>query len=385
MAQNISLMGASYADVPAVELPKTGGGTARFTDTSGVTAVASDVASGKVFVDANGEEQTGTASGGGSATLIAKSITENGTYDAQDDGADGYSEVTVNVAGGGEWWDTPDPTDGKTHIWIEIPQENPESRRTMTLRVRNPFVVDWGDGTVQSLGTASYSNYNHKYEKNGNYEIVVSKSGANVLSFGGGSSYCLVGSSSTSNLYKGQWVKRIFLGDDAGTTGCSYMCQYFYNLKLVSLRDTATAEYLFRNCYGLEEVKIRNPTGEKIMQYSFHNNYNLKHFSIAESVTTFNTYALANCLSLTKIVIPAGVTNIYAYAFAYCYALAEIHLKPTTPPTLANTNAFQSLPSDCKIYVPYSEDHSILEAYKAATNWSNYASKMVEEEENDEN
>ena len=39
--------------------------------------------------------------GGGSATLIEKIITENGTYNASDDNADGYSKVTVNVAGGG--------------------------------------------------------------------------------------------------------------------------------------------------------------------------------------------------------------------------------------------------------------------------------------------
>ena len=40
-------------------------------------------------------------SGGGSATLITKSITENGTYNASSDSADGYSQVTVNVSGGG--------------------------------------------------------------------------------------------------------------------------------------------------------------------------------------------------------------------------------------------------------------------------------------------
>lgn len=32
MAQNITLLGASYSNVPAVDLPKTGGGTARFID-----------------------------------------------------------------------------------------------------------------------------------------------------------------------------------------------------------------------------------------------------------------------------------------------------------------------------------------------------------------
>lgn len=36
-------------------------------------------------------------SGGGSATLGTKTITENGTYDPEDDDLDGYSEVTVNV------------------------------------------------------------------------------------------------------------------------------------------------------------------------------------------------------------------------------------------------------------------------------------------------
>lgn len=34
-------------------------------------------------------------------TLITKEITENGTYNASDDGADGYSSVTVNVASSG--------------------------------------------------------------------------------------------------------------------------------------------------------------------------------------------------------------------------------------------------------------------------------------------
>lgn len=41
----------------------------------------------------------GGGGSGGSATLITKSITQNGTYSAQDDNADGYSEVEVDVAG----------------------------------------------------------------------------------------------------------------------------------------------------------------------------------------------------------------------------------------------------------------------------------------------
>ena len=65
MAQNVSLWGANYSNVPALTVPKQGGGTARFDDASVTTAVASDVASGKIFLAANGTITTGTNSGGG--------------------------------------------------------------------------------------------------------------------------------------------------------------------------------------------------------------------------------------------------------------------------------------------------------------------------------
>lgn len=69
MAQNITLMGASYSNVPAVLLPKTGGGTARFDDASVTTAGAADVANGKVFLASDGTITTGTASGGSSKNV----------------------------------------------------------------------------------------------------------------------------------------------------------------------------------------------------------------------------------------------------------------------------------------------------------------------------
>ena len=66
MAQNITLMGASYSNVPSVQLPKTGGGTATFDDTtiSSNAAAAEDITSGKLAY-VNGSLITGTASGGG--------------------------------------------------------------------------------------------------------------------------------------------------------------------------------------------------------------------------------------------------------------------------------------------------------------------------------
>ena len=66
---NITLMGASYTDVPAVQLPKTGGGTASFTDVTDTTAAASDVASDKYFYTASGVRTKGTASGSSSMNV----------------------------------------------------------------------------------------------------------------------------------------------------------------------------------------------------------------------------------------------------------------------------------------------------------------------------
>ena len=82
MAQDISLLGANYSGVPAVTLPKTGGGTARFTDVTPTTAVASDVANGKIFFKADGSQDTGTASGGGGSnyTLLAEKEGERGIW-----------------------------------------------------------------------------------------------------------------------------------------------------------------------------------------------------------------------------------------------------------------------------------------------------------------
>lgn len=77
MSQNITLLGASYSAVPAVVLPKTGGGTATFTDVTDTTASASDVASGKYFYTSAGVRTQGTSSGGGGTDHLTKIATKS--------------------------------------------------------------------------------------------------------------------------------------------------------------------------------------------------------------------------------------------------------------------------------------------------------------------
>ena len=49
MAQNVVINGVTYSDVPEVDIPKSGGGTAVFYDTSDADAGQGDVLSGKTY------------------------------------------------------------------------------------------------------------------------------------------------------------------------------------------------------------------------------------------------------------------------------------------------------------------------------------------------
>ena len=100
----------------------------------------------------------------------------------------------------------------------------------------------------------------------------------------------------------------------------------------------------------------------------------LQAVEIGKNVTSIGTYAFGSCYSLSSVSIPQGVTSINSSAFNSCYGMAIYDFtNHTSVPTLVSTNAFTNIPSDCVIKVP----SSLLEEWKAATNWSTYADKIV--------
>ena len=105
MAQNITIWGASYSAVPSVTLPKTGGGTASFTDVSDTTAAAADVARGKYFYTSAGVRTQGPSSGGGGTDrLVLLQTTAIGSLSTSSTSAADTGK-TVSLASTTGWQD----------------------------------------------------------------------------------------------------------------------------------------------------------------------------------------------------------------------------------------------------------------------------------------
>lgn len=162
MAQNITLLGASYSAVPAVNLPKTGGGTATFTDVTDTTAAASDVASGKYFYTAAGVRTQGTSSGGGGTDrLVLLQTTAIGSLSTSStSGTDTGKTVSLASATGWQNYD---------FLLVDISVDSPTNGRhtstvtpviltgTSNVSTKNTYTVGsnkW-NSKLGSTGTAS--------------------------------------------------------------------------------------------------------------------------------------------------------------------------------------------------------------------------------------
>lgn len=83
MAQNVIINGVTYSDVPEVDIPKAGGGNAKFFDTEGATIAAGDVLAGKTGFGSGGEVQGSMANNGavsGSISTKAGTVTVPAGY-----------------------------------------------------------------------------------------------------------------------------------------------------------------------------------------------------------------------------------------------------------------------------------------------------------------
>lgn len=263
--------------------------------------------------------------------------------------ADGYGG-----GGGANWITDPTPTDSKMHLWLEIPTDE---SWTVNIYVGNTRgTIDFGDGslpaTIVSLGGVWGAQ--HTYTHAGCYKATVNHDSGGLYM-------------ATRN------VLEVSVADHVNPRNGLLRRVYF-----PSSAKNIMGQYWAQNHNALVRVDMPTTvTTSNMGQYCFTNAYLLESINIPEGVARIDQRAFENCGSLYEVTIPSTVTEMQARAFNGA-GTRKYHVKATTPPTI-ESNTFGSINANCIIYVPYSEDHSILTAYQTANNWSAQASKMQEE------
>ena len=146
MAQEITLLGASYSAVPAVNLPKTGGGTATFTDVTDTTATASDVSSSKYFYTSQGVRTQGTNSGGSGDGYVWQDA-QGYVHLSDEEGTQPiYDTLNVNASG------TFTPSQGHAYNSVVVPSGSVTAPSTIS---GSSATVSTGTNTLTLSKTVS--------------------------------------------------------------------------------------------------------------------------------------------------------------------------------------------------------------------------------------
>lgn len=258
----------------------------------------------------------GKAAGGGGGVaepvIEPLEITENGTYTAPD-GVDGYSPVSVNVP---------------------VP-----------------------DGYIQPSGELEVT-------ENGTHDVTAYASVNVNVEASGGDPKALLDASLNNTLTD---------IDSNVTSIVAYACRGLSNLKTVNLPNaTSIGTYAFYYCTAMTSFSA--PKVKTLNTYAFYNCDKMSsiNFPLATSIPTQCFYS---CGVLKKADFGAA-KSIAASALPYCAKLVTLILRSSDAIcTLANKNAFTDTPIEDGtgyVYVPA----ALIEEYKVATNWTNYASQF---------
>lgn len=346
MAQNITLLGASYSDVPAVTLPKTGGGTATFTDVTDTTAAASDVASGKYFYTDAGVRTEGTASGGGGGSeepivifidydgtiLHEYTPTEFASLSAlpanpshTDIGlvSDGWNWTLAELQSQltampyqcvvvGQMYST---ASGATEINVSLDETSVLSPYVKVQVKGGSVNIDWGDGNTSTLtnnNSSFIARYDqHIYATTGDYTIKISAIGTAQYKIGGSSSYYFPLSGSSSESSSTQYIARKYMG----------------KIRSIHIGNGANfAEQAFRQMRGITAITFPASLGSEInLSNMLYYAWSLKTVTLPRGVTSIGGYFAYYCKRLQYVSIPLSVTSIGTYAF-YLSQLVTITL-----------------------------------------------------------
>lgn len=292
--------------------------------------------------------------------------------------------------------------DGKTRLYISVVDEPIKVASVRCSQsIAGGVTVDWGDGSAKSKIT--YSNgavtFQHTYASLGDYVVTMEVANNCTLSLGdpGSTSVCVMGSTANGDKPSCNMLRKIEVGErvtslspyvfyscrrlasvtipsSVTSIGTRAFCEC-YSLKGVTIPNgiTSVGEYEFSECRSLESIALPNSV-ESIGKNAMANAATLSRITIPNSVEQISEWTFNNCSSLVIVTIPSSVMSIGTYAF-YTSGAVRVYdfTSHTSVPALAATNAFTGIYSKCEIRVPA----ALADEWKAATNWSTYASKVV--------
>lgn len=332
------------------------------------------------------------------------------------------------------------PVDNRTHFVFEIESlATADVLIRCQANFANRCIIYWGDGQSTTMDSTSVKDYKHTYSAIGKYDISIDVPSGVTLTLSNVFGQTNSGvSAATGRPSVWEQCKSVRLGLRTNLTANCF--SFVKNIKDITLHNAftslpsacfshtgirfialpATAQInqaqIFYYCKGLERVAFAKmnvnvnqhiigsssvidayfPEGYVGAANNICNNadmleevvvpstwgvirgneyyfcFMLRSLSIAEGVTSLESQSIDWTTNLEEIVLPSTITAIKS---AGSQSLKRVYVKATTPPTLSAN--FNKVPN-FKIYVPYSSDHSVLNAYKAATNWSGFASYMEE-------
>ena len=273
-----------------------------------------------------------------------KEITENGTHDARD-----YESVSVNVPipdGYIQPSGTLDITENGTHDVTEKASVN------VNVPSKEPI--------IQPLEITENGTYTTPNGVDGYSPITV-----NVASGGG---------ESPTALLDAMLNNTITSIDSNVTSVVGYACRGLSKIKTVNLPNaTSIGTYAFYYCTGMSSFNA--PKVTSLGTYAFYNCNKLKsvNFPLVTSIAQNSFYS---CTGLVRADFGvAGTVN--QAAFAYCENLEALILRKSDAicKLATATNALQGsaiAEGTGYVYVPA----ALIETYKTATNWANYASQI---------
>ena len=151
----------------------------------------------------------------------------------------------------------------------------------------------------------------------------------------------------------------------------NYAFSYISGFTSITIPSSVTTfgSNAFTSVSGLNSVTIDYASNATLGSSQFTGS-SITSLTIGSNPTSIGQGMFQKCTKLTSLIIPSNISSINGYAFDGCSSLTSITVHSATPPTLGY-EAFNNT-NNCPIYVPPES----VDAYKAASKWSSYASRI---------